>query len=97
MELQKLMIIKKQTKELPLALILKSMLLSLVTWSLWGYTVYAIIRYSQKIFTNPVFEHYFFADIVVFMFASSVALLVIAIVWSFIAKPSKRLVLHHQN
>lgn len=92
MELQKLMIIKKQAKELPLALILKSMFLSLVTWSLWGYTAYAIARYSQKIFTNPVFEHYFFSDIVVFMFASSVALLVIAIIWSFIAKPSKRFI-----
>ncbi|QIM69826.1 hypothetical protein A4G13_03320 [Basfia succiniciproducens] len=89
------MIIKKSMRELPLKLVLKSMFLSLITWSLWGYTCYVVASYSTKIFVNPVYEQYFFSDIMIFMFAVSVALVVIAIIWSFIAKPSKRLILSH--
>ncbi|HBO37716.1 MAG TPA: HmsD [Pasteurellaceae bacterium] len=90
MELQKLMIIQKQAKELPLALILKSMLISLLTWSLWGYSLYVIAEYSQDLFEMPIFEHYFFHEIITLMFMGAVALLGVTITWSFIAKPSSK-------
>lgn len=89
MDLQKSMIIQKQAKELPLVLTLKSIVMMLVTWSLWGYSMYIMYFYAKKIFVIPVFEELFFHQILAWLFIGSAALLLITIIWSFIATPSR--------
>ncbi len=90
MGLEKSMIIQKKAKELPLRLILKSVFLTLLTWLLWMYSLYAIYTYAQKIFAIPVLEQFFFHQIVALLFIGSAVLLIMTVIWSFIARSYKR-------
>ncbi|WP_373777431.1 HmsD [Glaesserella sp.] len=90
MELQDSMIINKSPRDLPFTLTFKSRSITLITWLLWGYSLYMMYYYAPKIFAMPVLEQFFFHQIVAFMFIGSAILLVFTVIWSFIAKSYKR-------
>ena len=79
--LQQLMIINKGSS-LPLLIKAKSFALDLVTWALWAYIITFVARYAERIFTKPILESFFFADVVSIMFSVSAVLVILAYIWS---------------
>ncbi len=87
--LQSLMVINK-SKRLEWKSKLKSKILSLVTWFLWGYLIYFIINHYNSIFFGPIFDSFYFHEIIGIMLFVAFIFIIIAIIWSYITVRRKR-------
>ncbi|TYG34290.1 hypothetical protein FW755_03915 [Lonepinella koalarum] len=81
--LQSLMVINK-SKNLNWKSKLKSKILSLVTWFLWGYLISFIINHYDSIFFSPILDSLYFHEIIGIMVLIAFILIIIAIIWSYI-------------
>ena len=88
-ELQQLMVINKRN-QLGWKIKLKSLVLDLAAWSVWAYLVYFIISYFDKIFLSPIVGQLYLSEVLTYAFYFVVALLVTAILWSFISRDPHR-------
>mgnify|MGYP000919157080 CR=1 FL=1 len=76
--LQQLMVINKGSS-LPLLIKAKSFVLDIVTWA---YIITFVARYTERIFTKPILESFFFVDVISIMFSVSAVLVILAYIWS---------------
>ena len=66
-ELQQLMVINKRN-QLGWQIKLKSLLLDLAAWTVWGYLVYFIISYFDKIFLSPIVANLYLSEVLIYAF-----------------------------
>ncbi|WP_109078835.1 HmsD [Aggregatibacter kilianii] len=88
-ELRKLMVINKR-KKLPTALRIKSFILDILTWGLWGYSITLIVWHAEDIFTQPIIEHFFFHDVIGLMFIVVISLFLAVFFWSMLIQIPKK-------
>ena len=88
-ELQQLMVINKRN-QLGWQIKLKSLLLDLAAWTVWGYLVYFIISYFDKIFLSPIVANLYLSEVLIYAFYFVFSLLITAIIWSHISRDKKR-------
>ena len=88
-ELQQLMVINKRN-QLGWQIKLKSLLLDLAGWTVWGYLVYFIIIYFDKIFLSPIVANLYLSEVLIYAFYFLFSLFITAIIWSHISRDKTR-------
>ncbi|MGQ8821188.1 HmsD [Bibersteinia trehalosi] len=94
-KLQKLMVINK-SRNLPLKLKLKTILIDIITWGLWIYVGYFIYVHADHILNLPIIDNLIFIDVIGLMFLILLGLLILTILWAVITR-SKRNTQNKEN